>query len=347
MYPFEDGVFAARNRWYVAALSSEFGRTPMERWILNEPIAFYRRQDGAATAIGGRCPHRGYPLGKSQVEGDAVVCGYHGMRFEADGRCSHIPCQDFIAERAQVKAYPLVELWEWIWIWPGDPELADPALIPDHAALGLTDPAWKKRPPMYWRVDGRYQLLNDNLLDLSHLTVLHASTIGGGDVAATRDTHEEGEGWVRSTRFIANAHMTEWSRTARGITGEVDREIAMTFLMPALHHGHDRFHRAGGDPILEVRVFHAVTPATLTATHYFTGSAVDPTTFEIAAKASVDPKDAMKIFMEDVEAINEVERLLQGAGEFRELVLTSDSHGLRARQRLQEMIRAEQAEMAG
>ncbi|ATQ44135.1 Rieske 2Fe-2S domain-containing protein [Caulobacter mirabilis] len=349
MYPFDPGVYAARNRWYVAALSSEIGRTPMERWILNKPVAFYRTEAGTPVAIGGRCPHRGYPLGKSQLRGDAVVCGYHGMTFEADGRCSHIPCQDVIAPNARVKAYPLIELWDWVWIWPGDPERADPALIPDHFELGLTDPAWKKRPPMYWPVNGRYQLLNDNLLDLSHLTVLHASTIGGADVAATQETHEEGGGWVRSTRYIEDAFMTDWSRQARGIEGKVDREIGMTFLMPGLHHGHDRFYRprseatGANEPILEVRVFHAVTPATLTTCHYFAASAVDPTTHEIAARTQPDPKATMRIFLEDIEATNEIERLLQTAGEFKELPLRSDVHGLRGRRMLQAMIKAEQA----
>lgn len=349
MYPFADGVYAARNRWYVAALSSEVGRDLFERWILNAPVAFYRTEAGTPVAIGGRCPHKGYPLGKSLLKGDAVVCGYHGLTFEADGRCSHIPSQDLIPPACRVKAYPLVEKWEWIWIWPGDPELADAALIPDHAALGLTDPAWVKRPPLHWEVNGRYQLLNDNLLDLSHLTVLHASTIGAADVAATPETHEEGPGWVRSTRYIENAFMTDWSRQARGIDGAVDREIGMTFLMPGLHHGHDRFFRPRAqtdgrpnEPILEIRVFHAVTPATLTTCHYFAASAVDPETFELARANAPDPKASMQIFLEDIEATNEIERLLQAAGEFREIPLRSDVHGLRGRRMLQAMIQAEQ-----
>lgn len=344
MYPFPAGFFAPRNRWYVAARSAEVGRTPLERFILDEPVVFYRTEAGQAVALAGRCPHRGYPLGKGRVDGDAVICGYHGLRFEADGHCSHIPSQATIPPRCQVKAYAVSEQWDWLWIWPGDPECADPALIPDHRALGLTDPHWIKRPPLYWHVEGRYQLLNDNLLDLTHLTVLHADTIGGGDVAATEERHDEGEGWVRSTRWIANAHVTDWVRRSRGIEGPVDREIMLTFAAPGFHFGHDRYFRAGSDPgvatpLLDIRIFHAVTPATRNSCHYFASSAVDPATYELSRSHPPDPGSALKIFTEDVEAIGEIERLLAASGEFEEVPLRADVHGLRGRRLVQAMIR--------
>jgi nitrite reductase/ring-hydroxylating ferredoxin subunit len=348
MYPFSAGLYALRNRWYVAARSSEVSRAPLERFILNEPVVFYRTEDGRAVALAGRCPHRGYPLGRGRAEGDAVICGYHGLRFEADGHCSHIPSQAIIPPKCRVKAYAVVELWDWIWIWPGEAEAADLETLPDHQALGLTDPAWIKRPPLYWQVEGRYQLLNDNLLDLSHLTVLHADTIGGHDVAGTEERHEEGEGWVRSLRWIPNAMVTDWVRKSRGIEGDVDRKIMLTFMAPGFHHGHDRYFPAGSDPttdtpMLDIRIFHAVTPATLTQCHYFASSAVDPATFALSAKFPPDPASAIRIFTEDVEAIGEIERLLGATGDFQELPLRADVHALRGRRMLEDMIRAEQS----
>jgi phenylpropionate dioxygenase-like ring-hydroxylating dioxygenase large terminal subunit len=332
MYPLAAGLYAPRNRWYVAARSSDVARAPLERFILNRPVVFYRTEAGAPVALAGRCPHRGYPLGKGRVEGDAVICGYHGLRFEADGQCSHIPSQSIVPPKCRLKAYPLVELWDWMWIWPGDPELADRALLPDHQALALTDPAWIKRPPAYWHVEGRYQLLNDNLLDLTHLTVLHADTIGGGDVAATEARYEAGPDWVRSVRWIANASVTDWVRRSRGIEGAVDREIMLTVAAPGFHHGHDRYYPAGSDP---------ATAATLTSCHYFASSAVDPATYELSRKNPSDPASAMKIFAEDVDAIAEIERLLGAAGEFDEIWLRADVHALRGRRMVEEMILAE------
>lgn len=346
MYPFAPGRYAPRNCWYVAARAAEVGREPFERFILDAPVVFYRTGDGEPVALGGRCPHRGYPLGKSRLDGDAIVCGYHGLRFEADGRCSHIPSQTLVPPKCRVPAYTVAERWDWLWIWPGDPALADPAAIPDHHALGLTDPHWTKRPPLYWTVEGRFQLLNDNLLDLTHLTVLHRDTIGGADVAATEERHESGDGWVRSTRWISDASVTDWVRRTRGIEGPVDREIMLTFVAPGFHHGHDRYYARGADPardtpLLDIRVFHAVTPATRHSCHYFATSAVDPATYELSRRHPPDPTGAMKIFTEDVDAIAEVERLLQQAGDFDEIPLRADVHALHGRRLVEDMIDAE------
>jgi len=79
-----------------------------------------------------------------------------------------------------VRAYPLVERWQWLWIWTGDPALADPASIPDHDAIGLTDPEFDAVGGIYYAVPGRYMLMHDNLFDLTHLNVLHRSSIGAG-----------------------------------------------------------------------------------------------------------------------------------------------------------------------
>ena len=60
MYPFTEGSFAPRNGWYVAAHAAEIARAPLARDILGEPVVLYRREDGRAVAVGGRCPHRHY-----------------------------------------------------------------------------------------------------------------------------------------------------------------------------------------------------------------------------------------------------------------------------------------------
>ncbi|MEO0033735.1 MAG: hypothetical protein RIS94_3493, partial [Pseudomonadota bacterium] len=83
MYPFSEGSFALRNAWYVAAFGSEVTRALLARTILNQPVVLYRKEDGTAVAVGGRCPHRHFPLGASCLKGDSIVCGYHGIAFGA------------------------------------------------------------------------------------------------------------------------------------------------------------------------------------------------------------------------------------------------------------------------
>lgn len=79
MYPLAENRFAPLNSWYVAAWSDEITAAPRERWLLEQPIVFYRRSNGTVTALDGRCPHRHFPLAKGRVIDDNLQCGYHGL----------------------------------------------------------------------------------------------------------------------------------------------------------------------------------------------------------------------------------------------------------------------------
>ena len=130
-----------RNHWYVAASGSEIGRKPFRRIIMNEPVVFYRTEDGTPIALEDRCPHRRLPLSMGKlVENDVLQCHYHGLRFDRTGACVRVPGQDMIPPTARVKTYPVVERYKWLWIWMGDPALADPAKITDYH--WLDDPDW-------------------------------------------------------------------------------------------------------------------------------------------------------------------------------------------------------------
>ena len=105
---------------------------------------------------------------------------YHGLTYGPDGKCVLIPGQDRIPVKAVVKTYPVVERYKLVWIWMGDPEKADPALVPD--VHWMDSPGWVAAEG-YHHVAANYKLLNDNLLDLSHETYVHGKTIGHDSVA--------------------------------------------------------------------------------------------------------------------------------------------------------------------
>ena len=108
---------------------------------MNEPVVFYRTEDGTPVALEDRCPHRRLPLSMGKLVGDDVLqCHYHGLRFDRTGACVRVPGQDMIPATARVKTYPVVERYKWLWIWMGDPALADPAKIPDYH--WFDDPNW-------------------------------------------------------------------------------------------------------------------------------------------------------------------------------------------------------------
>ena len=170
-----------RNYWYVAAWPSEIADKPLARTICGEPIAIFRGADGKFFALEDRCCHRNLPLTMGKIEGNNVRCGYHGLLFDRAGKVIEVPGQSQIPPGAEVKSYPLVEKWKLLWIWMGEPAKADEALIPDW--YYLDHPDWaaahgNDEKPLYMRCN--WELNNDNLLDLSHVLYVHASTLGTG-----------------------------------------------------------------------------------------------------------------------------------------------------------------------
>lgn len=346
MYPIPDGLFAARHQWYVAAWSKEVGREPMERMILGEPVALYRKEDGQAVALHGRCPHRSFPLGRSRLVGDSIECGYHGIRFGPDGSCQHIPTQAQIPKSCSVRAYPVVERWKWLWIWPGDPALADPSLIPDHFAIGLTDPQFKTAGDVFHEVAGRYLLLHDNLFDLTHIGHLHRHTLGPGAGLNGPPTLAAGERWVESHWVQAHVPAPPFLAPMLRHDGLVTRLGSMRLYLPCLHVGREQWFVPGedgqvGERIAALHVFHAVTPATTHTTNYFWGVAhtwdhEDPEHTQKLA-ASIEPA-----LREDAFAVEAVEKMIaRSGGRPDEVLLKSDLVCVRGRRMLEAMIRAE------
>jgi len=218
-----------RNCWYVAAWDRELGtETPISRVIIGEPLALFRRQDGSVAVFEDRCPHRHAPLSAGRIEGDEIRCMYHGLKFNFEGRCVHVPGSDRVSTRLVARTFPAVEKWSWIWVWMGDPEAADPGLIPD--AWGLDDPDWVMRESaLDYAAD--YQLLNDNLLDLSHLDFVHEKSLGAVTGACWSEEQPQIE-------YIENGlHISRWLRgnlLAPGRPDRVDTYSRYSFYLPGI-----------------------------------------------------------------------------------------------------------------
>src|SRR5688572_26583055 len=220
-----------RNFWYVAAWAHEVGEQPLARTFLNEAVILFRKQDGTPVALEDRCCHRHVPLSRGTRIGDTIQCWYHGLVFDASGRCIRVPGQDRVPPAARVKAYPVAERHRWVWIWMGDPALADPALIPDFR--WLDHPEWGCKGTTY-RVRCHYQLIIDNLLDLTHLAFVHATTIGNPAVVEAAEVHaRRGHGDVTVTRWMLdNPPPPTYAKMMNGYSGNVDRWQIIHFQPP-------------------------------------------------------------------------------------------------------------------
>jgi phenylpropionate dioxygenase-like ring-hydroxylating dioxygenase large terminal subunit len=210
-----------RNCWYVAGWSHHFSNDhPVARTMLGEPIVLYRRADGGIVALEDRCCHRLAPLSKGRVEGADLRCMYHGLKFAPSGRCIEIPGQEMVPPRARVRAYPAVEQDCWVWLWMGEPDLADAALIPQ--ALNHGDPDWRMQTGEL-AYKANYQLINDNLLDLAHLSYVHENTLGRNSMswAESRPTVTPIPRGLRISRWVLN-HPSPVYLTMPGGVGRVD-----------------------------------------------------------------------------------------------------------------------------
>jgi phenylpropionate dioxygenase-like ring-hydroxylating dioxygenase large terminal subunit len=181
-----------RNAWYVAAWSDDIadGRL-VHRTIMDEPIVLYRKANGAVAAIEDRCAHRFAPLSMGKiVGGDRIQCPYHGLEFDGSGACVRNPHgAKNIPARARVKSYCVAEKHKAVWIWMGEAP-ADEAKVPDFAVLDNVPEIYTtKRDSITIRAN--YQLIIDNLLDLSHTSYLHEGILGNADTVESEITVEQ------------------------------------------------------------------------------------------------------------------------------------------------------------
>ncbi len=266
-----------RNLWYVAAFSGDIepGKQ-IGRKYLGDSVVVFRTASGEIGALEDRCSHRAMPLSVGHVDGEIIRCCYHGVEFDKSGACVRIPNQGRIPAAANVRSYPVSEKDGLIWIWMGAPELADPATIistPEHA-----DPKWSWKP-FSFHVKANWQLVVDNIMDLTHVPYIHARTIGGNpEQHYEAATNVEFDGRkVELIRHMPNSVPPKSYVDAGGFKGRVDRWQEVRF-EPRL--GMVLRVNAGGcdagtgayegkrDHGFMLANIHCVTPETENTTHY-------------------------------------------------------------------------------
>jgi vanillate O-demethylase monooxygenase subunit len=261
-------VKAPRNCWYVAATSDEVGQELLARRLLDTPVVLYRRGDGEVVAMEDRCVHRAYPLSDGRLEGDRVVCGYHGFTYDPDGTCVAVPSQENVPGGACVRTFPAQEQEPFIWIWLGAPGAA--ALSPPPRIPWLGDEGWTSSVEAL-HVKANFVLLHEHYLDLTNVFVMHPEAVPPGiEQLPALDEVEVSELSVAYTRTLPAARPADWEAEATGLSRDVEyrRTEEGMFVSPALHV--QRYLIDGGDgaahDLLRIQGF---TPQSATETHVF------------------------------------------------------------------------------
>ncbi|HVZ45735.1 MAG TPA: aromatic ring-hydroxylating dioxygenase subunit alpha [Ramlibacter sp.] len=266
-----------KNCWYVAAWSHELKDNALVgRTLLNEKVLLYRGHDDNVVAIEDRCCHRGAPLSLGRLEGNCVRCMYHGLLFDGTGACIQIPGQERIAPNLKVKSYRVVDGGRLVWIWMGDPALADESTIPDFPYL--KDPLWHGIPD-YLHYDASYLLIADNLADLNHIAYVHTNTLGGSEKYAVESEAapmERLDDGFRLTKWHMNTDLPPFVRKFERKVTKVDRWNTSQMKVPGYFFLESGFSPAGTgiregnrEGVIEFRNFQAMTPETDGTTHFF------------------------------------------------------------------------------
>lgn len=339
------------NAWYPAAESADVGRQLCTRTLLEQRLVLYRTEAGEPVALRDRCPHRFAPLSLGQLHGHTVACPYHGMRFGPDGRCTRIPGQARVPEAARTDCFPVIEAYGLVFVWMGDPALADPARLVSIPQYG--QPGWAVSRS-YSLFHARWLNLADNFVDPAHTSFVHTRTIGnsaGDDVPVS--VSEEGD-TIICGRWIDGAPAVPVVRRYTHLDGPVDRWQVYHFQIPtvtwvdfgAFEAGRPHTEEEKATAPYRVLSYGFIAPATRQSTHYFSfqlrNFAVDDeaTTREFASLYELT-------FEEDkvlLEAIEEVESASPGVAPLR---IASDAGVVRMRRRLAEMMAQERSAATG
>jgi phenylpropionate dioxygenase-like ring-hydroxylating dioxygenase large terminal subunit len=337
-----------RNAWYVAAWAHELSREPLARKILGEDVVLFRQLDGTPAALEDQCCHRQLPLSLGKVEGNGLRCGYHGFYFGASGACLDIPGQDAIPANAGVRAFDVVERWKWVWIWPGDPALADPAKIPD---LWWCDhPDWKLTTPAMVPLACDSRLIVDNVLDATHLTYVHATSIGSGGLTQVQPVIETGENHVRVSRWVLDRPPPPMYAKAGNFEGHADRWAAVEFRAPCaainfagcvdVGFGGPDGDLAASPRRVELVAISLPTPSTDTSCHYFFAfsrafAPDDPEVERLFSHVMVD------VFREDFVILEAQQRRINERPGTRKVSTINDRASFLARGMIERMAAAE------
>jgi vanillate O-demethylase monooxygenase subunit len=254
--------------WYVAATCDEITQSPLGRRLLGEDVVLWRGATGQVTAFENRCAHRAFPLSHSRVDGDRLVCGYHGCTYDANGKCVYTPTQPQVPTGMHVPVFPVLEKPPFVWIWLGPPAAAAAARPPNMP--WINDPAWSTFGSA-WQVNANYMMVHEHLLDFSYAPVVHTRDLPPGlDSMPAFNDIEVTETTVSYTRIMPELPLTDWHVNATGLDRAqlYKHSESGTFVSPAMHRQYWNIETSNGEVYTTTRT-HGITPETETSTHVF------------------------------------------------------------------------------
>lgn len=168
------------NQWYAVFWSKKLKSGNMiGARRFGKDLLFLRDQDGKVSCLSNVCTHRGAALDLGKFSDGHICCPFHGIEFDPNGACVHIPASGRCARdkltRFQLKSYPVYEVGDIVFVWYGE---GVPSEKPDYFDLLDNSEFSYSHLEDIWHV--HYSRVIENQLDVSHLPFVHRTTIGRG-----------------------------------------------------------------------------------------------------------------------------------------------------------------------
>ena len=221
-----------RNAWYAAEISSRVASQPLAVTLLRERIVLFRKQNGDPIALEDACPHRKLPLSRGRRQGDEIECGYHGLTFDGTGACTRAPGNQQIPPGARVRSYPGVDRYGLLWLWMGEPALADPALIVRIEHWG--EPEYGCTDPDSMTMACNYLFITDNLLDPSHVAWVHPTSFGDENCKLTPLSTEAIDNGMIVSRWMLDTPVAPFYQRFVKFQGTADRKQHYEVRFPSI-----------------------------------------------------------------------------------------------------------------
>ena len=185
-------IGAHPDHWYAVAWSDELqvGKT-LARRFAGDPIVLYRGNSGRVFALEDRCAHRQVPLHLGVVNGEELKCHYHGWAYDCSGKCVDVPYLGKDRLPNGVRSYPAREVDGLIFVFPGDPSLAE-GRVPQ--TLGSSQRKDYKTRRLNREVDCHYTFMHENLFDMNH-QFMHRKNMGS--IKAQCLSRDHGDNWAQ------------------------------------------------------------------------------------------------------------------------------------------------------
>lgn len=160
--------------WFMVGYSEDLPVGAVQpRYYFDRHLVVWRDERGAAHTQDAFCPHLGAHLGHGgSVEGECVVCPFHGWKYDETGANVEVPYSDRVNRRAQLRTYPTVERNGLIMCWYHPHEAPPTWEIPEVPEFA-DDPNWSTVVRTHYTVDAAWQEMAENGVDMAHFRFVH------------------------------------------------------------------------------------------------------------------------------------------------------------------------------